>query len=134
MKIYITQRLRSAVQTLCHTPMPAADTIDAANLIAAHTRIANLEKIILSQQCDIINLRNRVTELDAADREVEGLKYGWEQERNVADMLEAENVALRFALQGLHDDNMDYIKLNHLGAENNHWLVVARATLAKEKP
>lgn len=41
------------------------------------------------------------------------------------------------ALQGLHDDTMDYIKLNNLGGENNHWLVLARFAIAKatgEKP
>lgn len=35
------------------------------------------------------------------------------------------------ALKGLHDDIMDYIRLNNLGAENNHWLVQARAAIAK---
>lgn len=35
------------------------------------------------------------------------------------------------ALKGLHDDIMDYIRLNSLGAENNHWLVQARAAITK---
>ena len=35
------------------------------------------------------------------------------------------------ALKGLHDDVMDYIKLNGLGGEDNHWLVIARAVIAK---
>jgi len=47
--------------------------------------------------------------------------------------LKAERDALREALQGLYDDTMDYIRLNDLGGENNHWLVVARAALAQIK-
>ena len=46
------------------------------------------------------------------------------------DRLKAENERLTFALQGLHDDMADYSRLNHLGAENNHWMVIARAALA----
>ena len=34
---------------------------------------------------------------------------------------------LKFAL----DDTMDYLTLNNLGGENNHWLVWARAILRK---
>jgi len=41
------------------------------------------------------------------------------------------NAELVMALKGLHDDVMDYIKLNGLGGENNHWLVIARAVIAK---
>ena len=41
------------------------------------------------------------------------------------------NQELLEALKGLHDDIMDYIRLNSLGAENNHWLVQARAAIAK---
>lgn len=37
---------------------------------------------------------------------------------------------LRDALQILHDENMDYIKLNNLGAENNQSLRMAREALA----
>ena len=36
---------------------------------------------------------------------------------------------LQFAL----DDTMDYLTLNNLGGENNHWLVWARAILRKAK-
>jgi transcription initiation factor IIE alpha subunit len=36
---------------------------------------------------------------------------------------------LKFAL----DDTMDYLTLNNLGGENNHWLVWARAILRKAK-
>jgi hypothetical protein len=35
------------------------------------------------------------------------------------------------ALRGLHDDNVDYLRLNHLGGYDNHWLKVARAALAR---
>lgn len=36
------------------------------------------------------------------------------------------------ALKGLYEDQLDYIRINNLsGAENNHWMVAARAALAK---
>lgn len=35
------------------------------------------------------------------------------------------------ALQMGYADTMDYIRLNNLGGENNHWLVQARAAIAK---
>jgi hypothetical protein len=36
------------------------------------------------------------------------------------------------ALKMGYTDTMDYIQRNHLsGAENNHWLVLARAAIAK---
>jgi hypothetical protein len=35
------------------------------------------------------------------------------------------------ALIGLHNDVMDYINLNNLGGENNTWLVIARAAIAR---
>jgi len=41
------------------------------------------------------------------------------------------NAELVMALKGLHDDVMDYIQLNGLGGEDNHWLVIARAVIAK---
>lgn len=36
---------------------------------------------------------------------------------------------LEAALRGLHDDNVDYLRLNHLGGYDNHWLVAARKAL-----
>jgi hypothetical protein len=35
------------------------------------------------------------------------------------------------ALRGLHDDNVDYLRLNHLGGYDNHWLKAAREALAR---
>lgn len=35
------------------------------------------------------------------------------------------------ALRGLHDDNVDYLRLNHLGGYNNHWMKASRAALAR---
>ena len=36
------------------------------------------------------------------------------------------------ALVGLYEDQIDYIRINNLsGAENNHWMVIARAAIAK---
>ena len=46
------------------------------------------------------------------------------------DRLAGENKRLREALQGLYDDQVDYLALNHLGGMDNHWMVRARAALA----
>jgi hypothetical protein len=35
------------------------------------------------------------------------------------------------ALRGLHDDTADYIRLNNLCGYDNHWMVAARAAIAK---
>ena len=40
-----------------------------------------------------------------------------------------ERDALRFALQGLHDDVAEYQRINHLGGYDNHWMKIARAAL-----
>jgi len=46
------------------------------------------------------------------------------------DRLAGENKRLRQALQGLYDDQVDYLAINHLGGMDNHWMVRARAALA----
>jgi hypothetical protein len=43
------------------------------------------------------------------------------------------NRRLREALQGLLDDITEYQTINHLGGENNHWQVAARAALGETK-
>jgi hypothetical protein len=43
------------------------------------------------------------------------------------------NRRLRDALQGLLDDITEYQTINHLGGENNHWQVAARAALGDTK-
>ena len=35
------------------------------------------------------------------------------------------------ALNGLYEDTAEYIRINHLGGMDNHWMVKARAALAK---
>ena len=61
------------------------------------------------------------------------LRYAITQALNLMpselERLRMENEALKTALQDLHDDIMDYSRLNKLGAENNHWLVIARHVL-----
>lgn len=48
--------------------------------------------------------------------------------------LDAVNAQLLEALEMGYADTMDYIKRNHLsGAENNHWIVAARAAIAAAK-
>lgn len=38
---------------------------------------------------------------------------------------------LATALRGLHDDNIDYLRRNNLGGEDNHWMKTARAVLSE---
>ena len=46
--------------------------------------------------------------------------------------LHESNIELVAALQQGVDETLDYIKRNHLtGAENNHWIVQARAAINK---
>jgi len=49
------------------------------------------------------------------------------QERDEA---RAEVERLRSALRGLHDDIVEYQRINHLGGYDNHWMLAARAALA----
>ena len=44
--------------------------------------------------------------------------------------LRAEVERLRSALRGLHDDIVEYQRINHLGGYDNHWMLAARAALA----
>jgi hypothetical protein len=50
--------------------------------------------------------------------------------RQQADRIAELESCLDFALQ----DTMDYIRLNNLGGENNHWLVWARKLLVNTTP
>jgi hypothetical protein len=60
--------------------------------------------------------------------------FGEEDAEAVAQRLALvkERDALRFALQGLHDDVADYQRINHLGGYDNHWMKIARDALAQE--
>jgi hypothetical protein len=56
------------------------------------------------------------------------------QHKSAAELrrLHAVNAELLEALKMGYADTMDYIQRNHLsGAENNRWLVLARAAIAK---
>ena len=46
----------------------------------------------------------------------------------------AEVERLRSALRGLHDDIVEYQRINHLGGYDNHWMLAARAALAAAEP
>ena len=60
--------------------------------------------------------------------------YGWPDAAAELLRLEAVNAQLLEALEMGYADTMDYIKRNHLsGAENNHWIVAARAAIAAAK-
>lgn len=61
----------------------------------------------------------------------EGMWVAYGHRRSQNARLIAAAPELLEALKGLHDDVMDYITLNKLGGENNHWLVIARAAIAK---
>ena len=50
----------------------------------------------------------------------------------ILTQLESVNQELLAALKQGVDETLDYIKRNHLtGAENNHWIVLARAAINK---
>jgi len=49
------------------------------------------------------------------------------QERDEA---RAEVERMRGALRGLHDDIVEYQRINHLGGYDNHWMLAAREALA----
>lgn len=46
------------------------------------------------------------------------------------DEARAEVERMRGALRGLHDDIVEYQRINHLGGYDNHWMLAAREALA----
>lgn len=54
------------------------------------------------------------------------------QERTDRQLLRVEETCrqLAFALKGLYEDQVDYLKLNNLGGMDNHWMRAARIALA----
>ena len=52
-------------------------------------------------------------------------------ERQVKELTDEDYKEALACLQFALDDTMDYLTLNNLGGENNHWLVWARAILRK---
>lgn len=71
-------------------------------------------------------------ELRRLHDEVQQLKSDLSEEVLISNaMLEVKDELLAALKQGV-DETLDYIKRNHLtGAENNHWVVQARAAIAK---
>jgi adenylosuccinate lyase len=64
------------------------------------------------------------------ERKSDAIQRLWKER----DTLRAVNKQLLEALEMGYADTMDYIKRNHLsGAENNHWIVAARAAIAAAK-
>ena len=76
-------------------------------------------------------------ETDAAEREdagpithaIRGWNYARKHERE-RDEARAEVERMRGALRGLHDDIVEYQRINHLGGYDNHWMLAAREALA----
>ena len=70
--------------------------------------------------------------------------FGWQVHADFARTLErelatatrerdearAEVERMRGALRGLHDDIVEYQRINHLGGYDNHWMLAAREALA----
>lgn len=55
----------------------------------------------------------------------------WNTRSDLATTHKEEAERLRFALRGLYEDTLDYIRINNLaGSENNHWMKIAREALA----
>lgn len=57
----------------------------------------------------------------------------WSDEEMAKHRIEGAAVELLTALEGLLSDIEEYQSINHLGGENNHWQVAARAAIAKAR-
>ena len=64
---------------------------------------------------------------DGESDDLRALRLTLARERDEA---RAEVERLRSALRGLHDDIVEYQRINHLGGYDNHWMLAAREALA----
>jgi hypothetical protein len=112
----ITTRLRRLyVKAGTNYAWHAADLID--NLRSKQAR---------ADQYHAAELADITAERDALVNDVHSCNAGCQKAGCV-------NRRLREALQGLLDDITEYQTINHLGGENNHWQVTARAALGETK-
>lgn len=64
------------------------------------------------------------------NRSLRGVVKEMEASRPFSNRFEEVARTLAFALKGLYDDQVDYLKLNNLGGMDNHWMRAARIALA----
>ena len=93
----------------------------AAMELATATRERDEARAIANDRDAMVDHRDRA--LTAMYQRVDVIT----QER---DKARAEVERLRSALRGLHDDIVEYQRINHLGGYDNHWMLAARAALA----
>ena len=93
----------------------------AAMELATATRERDEARAIANDRDAMVDHRDRA--LTAMYQRVDVIT----QERDEA-LAEVER--LRSALRGLHDDIVEYQRINHLGGYDNHWMLAARAALA----
>ena len=97
----------------------------AAMELATATRERDEARAIANDRDAMVDHRDRA--LTAMYQRVDVIT----QERDEAI---AEVERLRSALRGLHDDIVEYQRINHLGGYDNHWMLAARAALAAAEP
>lgn len=108
------------------------DNADVIAMLADHEQQVR-EAIATMQTQNEEHLKDKVAlrmaleqETDAATRYFHQLGVCEKRRQEAEARVEQLETALRMG----YEDTMDYIKRNHLsGAENNHWLVLARAAM-----
>ena len=84
----------------------------------------------------IIDVGDKWTGTNPLGMDVVDVETSRDLERELAtatrerDEARAEVERLRGALRGLHDDIVEYQRINHLGGYDNHWMLAAREALA----
>ena len=118
-----TPRTDAAAQFVSHFgwQVHADFARDLERELATATRERDEARAIANDRDAMVDHRDRA--LTAMYQRVDVIT----QER---DEVIAEVERLRSALRGLHDDIVEYQRINHLGGYDNHWMLAARAALA----
>ena len=118
-----TPRTDAAAQFVSHFgwQVHADFARDLERELATATRERDEARAIANDRDAMVDHRDRA--LTAMYQRVDVIT----QERDEA---RAEVERLRSALRGLHDDIVEYQRINHLGGYDNHWMLAARAALA----
>ena len=118
-----TPRTDAAAQFVSHFgwQVHADFARDLERELATATRERDEARAIANDRDAMVDHRDRA--LTAMYQRVDVIT----QERDEA---RAEIERLRSALRGLHDDIVEYQRINHLGGYDNHWMLAARAALA----
>jgi hypothetical protein len=76
----------------------------------------------------ILKQFDKCLDVDPIDA-INALAWNRQNQRRELKRLNEKVGRLEFVLKGLHDDQVDYLRLNSLGGINNHWLKAAREEL-----